>query len=138
MSEQYIVDCFNNSQNGCKGGNPYNVFVWLSKGRQIVLNESYPAYNASNNTCQFDGTMDVATPKPRGVKSPYKLYNNETALAEVVRAYGPVSVAISVNLIFAAYKSGIYNDSSCTGDVLNHAVLCVGYGTDQLLGMDYW
>lgn len=80
--------------------------------------------------------MSVATPRPKGVKYPIKLNNNETALAQVVKAYGPVSVAISVNVNFSLYKSGIYNDPSCTGRNLNHEVLCVGYGTEN--GTDYW
>lgn len=36
---------------------------------------------------------------------------------------------------FFFYKSGVYDDPSCTGNV-NHGVLVVGYGT--LDGKDYW
>lgn len=92
----------------------------------MALNGSYPAYSASNNPCRFNNSISTATPRPNGIKYPIKLNNNETALAEVVKAYGPVSVAISVNFSWSLYLSGIYFDTSCTGQYLNHAVLCVG------------
>ncbi|XP_041372288.1 procathepsin L-like [Gigantopelta aegis] len=38
---------------------------------------------------------------------------------------------------FAFYKSGVYGPSTCSGTVLNHAVLVVGYGTTSD-GQDYW
>jgi len=49
--------------------------------------------------------------------------------------HGPTSVAIFVNNNFQNYRSGVYDDSSCTGS-LNHAVLVVGYGNEG--GKDYW
>jgi C1A family cysteine protease len=41
---------------------------------------------------------------------------------------------------FMLYRSGIFEDSVCnnTPESLNHAVLLVGYGTDNTTGTDFW
>nr|XP_020649797.1 cathepsin K-like [Pogona vitticeps] len=57
-------------------------------------------------------------------------------LARAVARVGPISVGIDVRSgKFRLYKSGIF---SCTweGDVLNHAMLVVGYGEEK--GKKYW
>lgn len=38
---------------------------------------------------------------------------------------------------FLSYSSGVYNDPDCSND-LNHAMLLVGFGTDNVTGLDYW
>ena len=48
----------------------------------------------------------------------------------------PVSVAIQADtILFQHYSSGIITDVKC-GTNLDHAVLIVGYGTEN--GIDYW
>jgi cathepsin L len=37
---------------------------------------------------------------------------------------------------FQEYAAGILDDPNCSGDVLNHVLLLVGYGTEN--GKDYW
>ncbi|KAA0186538.1 hypothetical protein HAZT_HAZT006153 [Hyalella azteca] len=62
---------------------------------------------------------------------PYITY----ALKEAVSKYGPISVAFSVLDDFIHYKRGVYECSKRAA--LNHAVLLVGYGSDEVDG-DYW
>ena len=57
----------------------------------------------------------------------------------------PVTVAIAVNSIYIhSYASGIIDASDCFTDAgeelnpVNHAVLNVGYGTDEVTGLRYW
>lgn len=53
-------------------------------------------------------------------------------------SYGPVTVGIDASpFSFQSYSSGVYNDPECSGDI-NHAMLLVGFGTDDATGMDYW
>ena len=62
---------------------------------------------------------------------------NEKILKRAV-AQQPVSVAIQANLTsFRLYSSGVYSDYDC-GTQLDHGVLVVGYGTDEVSGNDYW
>ena len=54
----------------------------------------------------------------------------------------PVSTAITVNNLYIhSYASGVVDASDCYGgqyNPINHAVLIVGYGTDETTGLDYW
>jgi len=48
----------------------------------------------------------------------------------------PVAVSIEADKFsFQSYKSGIFDKANC-GTTLDHAVLLVGYGTDN--GQEYW
>ena len=48
----------------------------------------------------------------------------------------PLAVAIEADkMVFQTYKSGVLTSSKC-GTKLDHAVLAVGYGTED--GQDYW
>lgn len=48
----------------------------------------------------------------------------------------PVSVSVDATN-WHLYHSGVLSFDDC-GSTLNHAVLLVGYGTDEETGMDYW
>ena len=56
----------------------------------------------------------------------------------------PVSTAIAVNNIYIhSYASGVIDASDCYDyhddiNPVNHGVLIVGYGTDEVTGLDYW
>lgn len=64
---------------------------------------------------------------------------DETALKTAVAVYGPISAVIDVTRDgFRSYKSGVYRDRGCSSTDVNHAVLVVGYGTDDGGGGDYW
>lgn len=68
-------------------------------------------------------------------------YVTEDSLKLLVANYGPIIVAIYASRNFQLYQSGIFIDNDCfTGDcfTVNHAVLIVGYGTDNATGIDYW
>ena len=49
-----------------------------------------------------------------------------------------MSIAFEVTNEFESYSSGVFVDSTCNQDPehVNHAVLIVGYGTEN--GQDYW
>lgn len=55
---------------------------------------------------------------------------------DIVAAIGPVSICMRVESSFYNYRSGVYFEPTC-GQVINHAMLLVGYGTDPV-GGDYW
>jgi cathepsin L len=48
----------------------------------------------------------------------------------------PVTISVDATS-WHAYHSGVMDWSDC-GPVINHAVLLVGYGTDEKTGLDYW
>ncbi len=75
--------------------------------------------------------------------SSYKLIHkgDEEQIKEIVATVGPVCVNIEAtkeNFMF--YKQGIFVDRNCTDKKLNHGMLVVGYGTEEIEGqkIDYW
>merc|ERR1712232_255151 len=65
---------------------------------------------------------------------------DEAALKFYLATKGPVSVAYQVASDFRHYSSGVYTSTVCQNGPkdVNHAVLAVGYGTDDVSGLDYW
>ena len=65
-------------------------------------------------------------------------HRDEEALKKAIAEIGPVVVAIdaSANGTFHWYKGGVFNSSLCSSSQLNHAVIVVGYGSEN--GRDYW
>lgn len=61
--------------------------------------------------------------------------NNETALAQAATMQ-PISVGVDATTkSWQHYTSGVYDDPNC-GTVIDHAVLVVGFGTEN--GKEYW
>ena len=63
---------------------------------------------------------------------------DEQQILQSVGLVGPVSIAFEVTDEFESYSSGVFVDSTCNQDPehVNHAVLIVGYGSEN--GQDYW
>ncbi|XP_063172873.1 cathepsin S-like [Candoia aspera] len=133
LSPQNLVDCSSFYGNhGCNGGYMPAAFQYIIDNKGINSETYYP-YTAKDGLCRYNPAARAAT------CSQYVLLpsGNETFLKDAVARIGPVSVAIDANQpTFFLYKQGIYNDPRCTARHLNHAVLVVGYGTEN--GMDYW
>ena len=69
------------------------------------------------------------------LKSWKAISKNETAIAEALVEYGPLSVTLNAEAL-QFYFGGVYNPLFCNPDELDHAVPLVGYGKDLLT--DYW
>jgi C1A family cysteine protease len=52
-------------------------------------------------------------------------------------ANGPLAVAVTVDDAWYSYKAGVYSSTGCTGGV-NHAVVIVGAGTDDVTKTPFW
>lgn len=60
-------------------------------------------------------------------------------MVDAVARLNPVTLSFDVTADFMHYKEGVYTSTQCkdTADKVNHAVLAVGYGTEEN-GMPYW
>ncbi|XP_060809469.1 procathepsin L-like [Amyelois transitella] len=131
LSEQQLVDCDRNATDkGCRGGVMTAAVLYLMKAG-LMTNADYP-YKASDGQCQYDtnkvkvkvtGCVDfTGTP--------------EDDIRAILVENGPLTVALSTEPL-ASYKSGVVEDCY-QDDVINHALLLVGYGTDEKTKKPYW
>jgi len=133
LSEQNLVDCSGSQGNqGCGGGWPDWAFEYVKSNNGIDTEESYP-YTAQDGECKFDGnSIGARCTGYTDIEA-----TSEDALQKAVATVGPISVCIDAgHESFQSYKSGVYNEPECSTDMLDHAVLAVGYGTEN--GVDYW
>lgn len=106
-----------------------NVFNYL-KSSKIQPLSTYP-YAGRQQSCKYSAAKGILG--TTGYTNVAK--NSNTALKAAI-AKQPVSVAIAATAsVFRLYKTGILSSSSC-GTRLNHAVLAVGYGTQN--GQNYF
>ena len=131
FSESQLADCsWLYGNQGCNGGLQENAFRYYKK-KGAQLESDYP-YHARDGICQYKHHTVKA--QITGQVSLKKGQDHlKAGLAERVLA---VSVYAQP---WQHYKKGIYsNKAQCPSAerLLDHAVLAVGYGTDN--GKDYW
>ncbi|KAE8304061.1 Cathepsin L [Giardia duodenalis] len=137
-SEQSIVDCYwGFGSFGCDGGDTLAALKWLveNNGGRVAFESEYP-YLGQNDLCKealFDHESFYFVTGYSAVKQ-YSIPSLKAALQD-----GPVAVSIGITESLLFYSGGVYNDPACPYkyDDLSHAVLAVGYGTDDTYG-DYW
>lgn len=109
-------------------------FAYIRDNGGIDTEASYP-YMAEEGTCRYNPANSGA--KVRGYVDIET--GSENQLKAAVATVGPVSVAMDArHASFGNYAGGIYYEPACSTTALNHAVLVVGYGTDETTGYDYW
>ena len=135
LSEEDLVQCDHNGDQGCSGGLMDNAFEWIETNG-LATEAAYPYTSGSGVT----GTCDKAKSAQAAVTiTGFKdvPHADETALKAAV-SQQPVSIAIEADKsAFQLYKSGVLDSPSC-GTKLDHGVLIVGYGTDSSVSKDYW
>ncbi|OIT32701.1 PREDICTED: senescence-specific cysteine protease SAG39-like [Nicotiana attenuata] len=131
LSEQELVDCDTNSNQGCEGGLMDDAFKYIIKNHGLTSESNYP-YKGIDGTCKTEKESNHVA-KIRGYKDVPE--NSESALLKAV-ANQPVSVAIDASgSDFQFYSSGIFT-GKC-GTELDHGVTAVGYGATKD-GTKYW
>ena len=131
LSEQNLIDC-DSMNKGCEGGLPFLAFEYIKDNGGIDTEESYP-YEGEDGTCRYS-TASIGANCTGYVRVERF---NEDALVNATASVGPISVGIDANhYSMMHYSSGVYYEPACSEINLDHAVLVVGYGTEN--GQDYW
>lgn len=131
LSEQELVDCDNQENQGCNGGLMEYAFEYI-KQKGGLTTETYYPYTANDGSCDASKENAPAVSIDGHETVPA---NDEDALLKAV-ANQPVSVAIDAGgSNFQFYSEGVFT-GKC-GTELNHGVAVVGYGTTAD-GTDYW
>ncbi|KOX67147.1 Cathepsin L [Melipona quadrifasciata] len=108
-------------------------WAFSADNKGVDTEVSYP-YEARNDECRYNPAYKGASDNgfvciPQG---------DEQKLKAAVAIIGPVSIAVdALHRSFFFYSEGIYYEPKCSSYYSNHAVLVVGYGTDEN-GQDYW
>ncbi|XP_064076719.1 procathepsin L-like [Vanessa tameamea] len=129
LSEQQLVDCATNYCAGCQGGIPHYACEYL-KLNGVMSADSYP-YKGIDDQCKYNSENIRVQ-----VKNCLDLLVSEDELANKLANIGPLSIAIDAGVL-QQYHGGIIADNYCSGSQIDHAVVLVGYGTDEN-GIKYW
>ncbi|XP_046390646.1 dipeptidyl peptidase 1-like [Ischnura elegans] len=141
FSPQDVVSCTKYAQ-GCAGGFPYLIAGKYAQDYGMV-EEQYNPYQGIDTEC--------VTPSdaPRHYVAEYEYVggyyggsNEETMMVSLVNN-GPLVIGYMVYPDFYNYNGGVYQHTGLTSRLnpfyaVNHAVLIVGYGTEQETGLKYW
>merc|ERR1712130_179062 len=136
LAEQQLVDCaggFNNF--GCNGGLPSQAFQYLMWQGGQELETSY-TYHAKDGTCKFDPDLVAAK-----IESEHNITAGDETVTGLLGAIArtPTSVCYQVDDSFRHYREGVFSSNTCKSGPMdvNHAVLAVGYDTDDQ-GLPYY
>jgi len=124
FSEQQIVDCDTEENEGCNGGWPYLAVEYAAKNG-LETESDYP-YTAKDGKCQYKKAKAI------NVANGYQFVTaNSTDQLKAALVNGPVSVLVEADeSSFQFYSSGVVR-KGC-GAELDHAVLAVGYQKNGL------
>ena len=141
ISPQQMVSC--NGEDGCGGGNALETYEQMySAGR---VSEWCMPYQGKD--VQGGGPSCSADTCPRGMEYMVEkdslgvVADNVAAIQAEILVNGPVFAAFWVYSDFMGYKGGVYtlsDEAKKNGRTGGHAVMMVGWGTDEATGVDYW
>ena len=138
LSEQQLVNCDTGGFNkGCRGGHFIYALRYTAE-KPAVTSADYP-YARAEGSCSSAGLVGYAV-NDEG-SSYVRVGRTEADFMEALEAVGPLAVAIRASSdVFRFYRSGVIDTEECmgVGSSVDHAVLLVGYGTDDASGADYW
>ncbi|XP_069127544.1 uncharacterized peptidase C1-like protein F26E4.3 isoform X3 [Argopecten irradians] len=152
LSPQHLLSCNTaRGQLGCEGGYLDKAW-WFLRKRGIVSEDCYPYVSGGDNEagmCNLRAKTDANTaPCPNGrVNStgrilystpPYRISNDENDIMSEIYKNGPVQAIMKVKEDFFMYKSGVYQYTNTTPDLLPddddkgyHSVRIIGWGVES-------
>lgn len=131
LSEQELVDCDTDEDEGCNGGLMDDAFQFIINNGGLTTESNYP-YKAADGTCNTNKESSHAASISSFEDVPA---NSESSLLKTVIKQ-PVSVAIDAGEDdFQHYSSGVFT-GECGTD-LDHGVTLIGYGKTSD-GTKYW
>jgi cathepsin L len=136
FSEQQLVDCstIRYGNMGCNGGLQSGAYRYY-ESHAAELETVYP-YTSGNGDDSTSCLAESLSATAVEVSSYVNVTPSNSAQMKAALDTQPLAVAIEADkMVFQTYHSGVLTSSKC-GTNLDHAVLAVGYGTED--GQDYW
>lgn len=140
LSPQQIATCTPNpfecgGKGNCQGATAELAFDYVANSIGLFdeFQLPYTEYYGVESKC----VLPTTTPKAK-ISGFVKLEENDySQLMYAVATFGPIAVSVDAST-WHSYSGGIFNGCDQSKPDINHAVVLIGYGTDQLLGLDYW
>jgi len=129
LSEQQLVDCDTEEDQGCNGGFMDSAFEYLSHTAGIERAADYK-YTGKDGSCKYDAKKAAVK-----VRSFEDINSNEDTIKQALSSHGPLAVAVDATA-FQFYSGGILTAKKCNFRQLNHGVTLVGYGEEK--GVKFW
>lgn len=112
-------------------------FDYMQRNGGIATAATYPFVEKAAASCKapLHTEIDVRVEDTVDIAS-----GDEGDLQAAIARVGPVAVSLDASHeSFMFYKAGVYEEVKCRNgyEDLNHAMLAVGYGTDEN-GVEYW
>lgn len=121
FSVQQMVDCSNNSNHGCNGGDTCAAMQWLRENRiKLATERAYP-FTATTGKCR--STVSDVTAELVDYTCE-RLVGNEERMLDLIANVGPLATAVDATA-WQDYLGGIIRYHCDAGR--NHAVQVVGY-----------
>ncbi|XP_076237784.1 cathepsin L4 [Calliopsis andreniformis] len=135
LSEQQLIDCSTSTGNlGCSGGSLRNTLRYLEKAKGLMARGQYP-YKGKQGPCRFQQDWSVVNITSWAVLPA----RDEKALEAAVANIGPIAASINASpKTFQLYHEGVYDDERCSSDMVNHAMLIVGYTPTEWILKNWW
>ena len=132
LSPQELVDCSSSfGNNGCNGGLMTSSFEYVIENNGLCTNDDIP-YVATDAVCDLSNCKM----KYANIHNCYTINRGDQLAMKEVSSLQPISVAIEADtFLFQFYSDGIITGQDC-GQNIDHAVVVVGYGTQN--NLDYW
>ncbi|TKR94684.1 hypothetical protein L596_008943 [Steinernema carpocapsae] len=126
LSEQEIVDCATDNY-GCNGGWPIKAMKDVEQLGGLEKEGEYK-YEGEDDKCRFNKSEVVVQ-----ISDVVSLSHDEDKIAAYLVQHGGVSVAFNAADSIMGYTGGIVklDAQECDPSELDHAVLLVGYGTEN-------
>jgi len=145
LSPQSILACSPNKlecggKGGCKGATAEVAYDWLKSMGAVggVQTIDVQPYTATDGMCSSPKSPFLrAAPAPAiGIGGWKKIKENDAAeMMKALVTVGPLVTSIAANGLFG-YDNGVID--GCGSNVVNHAVVLMGFGNDRGFDMNYW
>jgi len=135
LSWDQVKDCSNNTRKcggkgGCQGSTAELAYEYISGTGGLAIHSVYRGNKNADQQCK-------RTAPHVSIGGYQKLPSNKLQpLIEAVNTHGPVVVSVDATK-WNTYGKGVF-DSCPRNAVVNHAVVLMGYGTDEAGNKDYW
>ncbi|XP_071863674.1 cathepsin L4 isoform X1 [Bombus fervidus] len=135
LSEQQLIDCSTSTGNlGCSGGSLRNTLRYLEKAKGLMPQSHY-SYTAKQGPCRFVEDLSVVNITSWAVLPA----RDEKTLEAAVATIGPIAASVNASpKTFQLYHTGVYDDEVCSSDMVNHAMVIVGYTPTEWILKNWW